>query len=586
MKIEAQADGTLTFRLRFGAYGKRETIRLHEHRDCDCDCGGGWTERTAQVELQNILTRVQAGIWERPKRQPVITEQVFREIPTFHEYASYWLRAKVEGVLGDKPVNENTHADYRSRLRHLLSFFGRYRLDEIDRDLCLAFKAHKIREAQEIREALAAGADLRDERNRKLVPLAPVSIKRLLGALAAILDEAVEDELIEVNPARSRRLKIHVPKPKRTFLEMDELACIEDAAGEQDPSLDLYAQAARAAPIGSSAAAVAVRLSEGKRQAQIVAELGLTKSTVSFHVRKLGALRVGRYVGREAIICTLGRSGVRNSELCDMRIGHLRLHDPEGARFRIPDAKTETGIRDVEVSPYMVEVLIMHIDRLRRAGNDTSPDAWLFQNERGGRMARQRVGEIVLEASALASEKMRERGLPPLPHITPHSLRRTYISISLLSNEFDVKWVMDQVGHADSKMTMDVYAQLQQRAKREHGASFDRLMRKAREQLYGRAETDAGGVLDRQLDRAPKTPPQTRQPRRSDRSQNPRISREITGPRSRDSNSGHRSFQSCALPAELSRREAVDGRLDATGSPGPRASERQPLAPVRSQASR
>jgi hypothetical protein len=42
---------------------------------------------------------------------------------------------------------------------------------------------------------------------------------------------------------------------------------------------------------------------------------------------------------------------------------------------------------------------------------------------------------------------------------------------------------MDQVGHADSKMTMDVYAQLQQRAKRDHGAHFDELVRRARVQL-------------------------------------------------------------------------------------------------------
>jgi hypothetical protein len=39
---------------------------------------------------------------------------------------------------------------------------------------------------------------------------------------------------------------------------------------------------------------------------------------------------------------------------------------------------------------------------------------------------------------------------------------------------------MKQVGHADSKMMLEVY-QLQQRVKREHGASFDRLIREARE---------------------------------------------------------------------------------------------------------
>jgi hypothetical protein len=49
---------------------------------------------------------------------------------------------------------------------------------------------------------------------------------------------------------------------------------------------------------------------------------------------------------------------------------------------------------------------------------------------------------------------------------------------------FDVMWVMRQVGHADSKMTNDVYAQLQQRA-RQHGEAFDALVRRARERLNG-----------------------------------------------------------------------------------------------------
>ena len=67
-------------------------------------------------------------------------------------------------------------------------------------------------------------------------------------------------------------------------------------------------------------------------------------------------------------------------------------------------------------------------------------------------------------------------------------MRRTYISIALLANRFDVLWVMRQVGHADSHMTMDVYAQLQQRAERQHGEAFDSLVRQARERLYGTVE--------------------------------------------------------------------------------------------------
>jgi hypothetical protein len=48
---------------------------------------------------------------------------------------------------------------------------------------------------------------------------------------------------------------------------------------------------------------------------------------------------------------------------------------------------------------------------------------------------------------------------------------------------------MSQVGHADSKMTTDVYAQLQQRPKRDRGTEFDKLVRDAREQLRTPHET-------------------------------------------------------------------------------------------------
>jgi integrase len=137
------------------------------------------------------------------------------------------------------------------------------------------------------------------------------------------------------------------------------------------------------------------------------------------------------------------------------------------------------------VSADLVDELVAHIDRLRRAGRPTGPDAYLFPNVRGGRMSRQRVAEIVHDAAVLATERLVERGLPPLPNTTPRSLRRTYISIALLANGFDVMWVMRQVGHADSKMTTDVYAQLQQRVRRDHGQAFDALVQRAREHLSG-----------------------------------------------------------------------------------------------------
>ena len=305
----------------------------------------------------------------------------------------------------------------------------------------------------------------------------------ILDTFASVLDEAIEDEYREGNPARSKRMHITVPKPKRTFLEMDELAALLDAARDQDVRLPDLAGVAVAE--GSSAEKVARLAALGKRPKQVAEELSLSKATVAYHLRRL-KIDPGRgYVGRRVVCEILGRGGLRVSELCDLKIGRVRLHDPEGARLHIEDAKTEAGERIVKLTPDLAEVIVEHIDRLRRAGMPTGPEDYLVPNARGGRISRQRIRKIVAAAAKLASERLVAKGLSPLPKTTPHTLRRTYISIALLANEFDVKWVMDQVGHTDSTMTMDVYAQLQQRVDRQHGAKFDRLVRKARKQLAG-----------------------------------------------------------------------------------------------------
>ncbi len=377
-----------------------------------------WEERSARVELGNIVARVRAGVWSRDAQHPRVaahTAAATRRIPTFHEYASYWLQARGDGALGEKPLAANTRADYLWRLRtHLLPFFGLKRLDEIDADLCQAFKAHKIREAGELRAAIAAGAELRDRRGRRSVPLGLASIRKLIDTLAAILEDAIEDGHIDRNPARGKRMRVRVPKPQRTFLELDELSALIDEAGAQDaPARPKKVEAQG----GDTAARVAAMLSRGMTQLAIAAELGRSKATISYHARRLGADSTSTYIGRAFIARVLGYSGVRNTELCDMRLHHVRLHDPAGARFHIPDSKTETGIRVVEISPDLAEAFVTHLDRMRRAGRSTAPADFVVQNTRGGRISRQRVAEIIREAAAAASERRAASGLPPLP---PH----------------------------------------------------------------------------------------------------------------------------------------------------------------------
>jgi hypothetical protein len=77
-------------------------------------------------------------------------------------------------------------------------------------------------------------------------------------------------------------------------------------------------------------------------------------------------------------------------------------------------------------------------------------------------------------------------------------MRRTYVSVMLLATSFDVPFVQSQVGHSDSKLTMDVYTQLLDRSKRAHGAAFDALVSDAQTTLYGAQNEDFGHYLAHQ----------------------------------------------------------------------------------------
>ncbi|HEX2391452.1 MAG TPA: hypothetical protein VHI77_00900 [Solirubrobacterales bacterium] len=91
------------------------------------------------------------------------------------------------------------------------------------------------------------------------------------------------------------------------------------------------------------------------------------------------------------------------------------------------------------MSPDLVEAVVEHLGRLRRMG------ARLPRPQPARRpLNRQWVAQVVAEAAKLASERMTASGLPALPHTTPHTLRRPYISIALLANNFDVKWSWDR----------------------------------------------------------------------------------------------------------------------------------------------
>jgi len=73
------ADGSITFALRFRAYGKRRFVTLGR-------ADAGWDHGRAQEELQNVLADVRRGIWMGREEPEPVAEP--RPEPTFREFGA------------------------------------------------------------------------------------------------------------------------------------------------------------------------------------------------------------------------------------------------------------------------------------------------------------------------------------------------------------------------------------------------------------------------------------------------------------------------------------------------------------------
>jgi integrase len=182
--------------IRFRAYGKRRFVTLGRPED-------GWNSRRAERELRHVLADVDRGIWQPDEPAPAPAESEPVLCPTFHEFASAWLR---DGKPGWRP---RTVRDYRWALElHLLPYFARHRLADITIEEVDRYKAAKLREGR-----LAANA-----------------INKTLTRLAQVLEVAVEYGHIERNPAKGKRRRVKATEPRRSWVEPEQLPALIDAA--------------------------------------------------------------------------------------------------------------------------------------------------------------------------------------------------------------------------------------------------------------------------------------------------------------------------------------------------------------------
>jgi integrase len=475
-------DGSASIRGRFNHDGVR--YRVVFGRDVE-----GWTKQRGMQELANVRALLAAGLAIEPvlaRYEPEPTPALgdCSSAVAFDLYCSRWLERMRTGEIGQAPLAENSYQDYLWRLRkHVLPFFGPMQLAQITDQDCARFRARLFADRDQLMKIIAAGGSPTDSNGRRRKPLSLRSIQMMMSLLAQILDDAVADKLREGNPARSKRLRVRVPKPNRTFLEIDQLVALLGAVGELESA---PRSQKRAKLTASQVKDIRECLHRGETQYALRLEFGLSSGSMSMLANGKTYRGDNGRVGWRALCATLGYAGPRISEALDLLERDVRLHDPSASRLWVSDSKTDTGVRHVEVTPKLRDILLAHRAQKIRCGYPVEPERPFFCTRKGTRWDEGNVRERVLDAGArLASEKLVENGLPPLPHVTPHTMRRTYVSVMLLATNFDVPFVQSQVGHTDSKLTMDVYAQLLDRSKRAHGAAFDALLADAQETLYG-----------------------------------------------------------------------------------------------------
>ncbi|MGZ6637778.1 MAG: tyrosine-type recombinase/integrase [Solirubrobacteraceae bacterium] len=257
---------------------------------------------------------------------------------------------------------------------------------------------------------------IRDRRGQLRKPLSNGSINKTLVTLSQILDSAVERGLLVSNPAIGRKRQLKTSKPIRRLFEADELKDLLAVAAEMDRTATRYR------------------------------------------------------IGRRPMIAVMSKSGLRVTEMCQLRWRDVDVHNQ---RLVIGEAKTDAGVREVDLSLDVMEELMTW----RASRPSSTADEFVSATDSGRPRDKDNVRERVLRPAIKRTNELRaKRDLPPLPLVSPHALRRTYISL-LIEAGAPLPYVMRQVGHEDSRTTLEVYAQVQQWLSRKqvHQAFVDLL---------------------------------------------------------------------------------------------------------------
>ncbi len=93
------------------------------------------------------------------------------------------------------------------------------------------------------------------------------------------------------------------------------------------------------------------------------------------------------------MMATLGLAYLRIGEMVDLRVAQVDLQQ---GRFKLVDAKTEAGVREVEISLYLRDELLEHVMNRRSRKLPMGPSDHFFGAATGGRRDPDRFRDRIL----------------------------------------------------------------------------------------------------------------------------------------------------------------------------------------------
>jgi integrase len=439
------ARGT-SFGLRFMYRGERFYVHLGGEWE-------GWTEARALEEQRFVMSKVNRGEWTPPRPEPAL---VVGPAPTFQVEASEWLH-RYRLKVGDAAGRSKTTRNLAWRLSVVMDRFGDVPIDRVDFALAERLVTDLVQEREQIERALRRGEPLRrvvtDQRTGRTHQVrrrgvSNSSIRKALDAAERVLRDARRRGALAVEVPDLKRAAPRAERPRRTFLEIEQVAAVLRAA-----------ELIEAERRGLTWETVELIRASERSAVSLARELGVSDTLIR-RVRR-GELwttapgpRNRNDVPRRVIVEFLVLTGLRISEFCGLNAQHIGL---EAGHVRVPrDAsKTDAGERVIPMIPGLRTHLIEH-----RATHPVSGSGPAFPTRNGTRQHPDNVRARILgPVRDRANELLEADGREPIGQLTPHTLRRTFASI-LAVCDVPPRRAMYLMRHTDPTLTLAVYQQV------------------------------------------------------------------------------------------------------------------------------